>query len=191
MDTDLPKDVTPPHDSDSWKPYSSGILRRLWDIRIVQSNTTKEKWGDTQFRNSTSIEMRCNGKLVYSFGTGGNYLEYAFAKVQYLQVQMGEHPFDFFNPEKEHGRKIYFYGLPSTVRVWRKAEPWLIGIDPDYTGTTKELWWKEYRRRKTNIGAAPDDWDEIEKTEDAEDEKRDWINWGDALSDQHINWFRK
>lgn len=96
----------PPVDSDSWEPYCVGTLRRLWEIKIKQHNTTKEKWGSTQFNNHTSVEMWCNNKLVYAFGTGGKYIDFAMAKVQYLQVMLSEHSYNFFEPEKENGRKI-------------------------------------------------------------------------------------
>ena len=44
--SDRPEDghITDPN-SRHWVPYSSSLQRRLWDIRIKQSNTSKEKWG--------------------------------------------------------------------------------------------------------------------------------------------------
>ncbi len=191
----LPEGALPPIDSPSLKPFNKGIIRSLWDIRIKQHNSSKEKWGDTDFRNSISVEMWCNNKRIYGFVSGGSYLSYAFAKVQYLQVQLAEHPYDFFDAKKENGRKIYWYGLPATVKV--KSSTWEIGIVPDYTiGLTKEEWWKELKSRKTKLGTAVrdenDDFDdEMDKTEDKSDMNDDYINWGDALSDQHIDWFRK
>jgi hypothetical protein len=81
----LPEGITPPHDSDSWRPYCVGTLRQLWEIKIKQSNTSKVKWGETRFSNHTSVEMWCNNKLIYRFRTGGKDLGFAFAKIQYLQ----------------------------------------------------------------------------------------------------------
>ena len=139
--------------------------------------------------------MWCNGKLVYEFGTtGGNRgMQFAMAKVQYMQVVLSEHPYNFFDPQTENGRKICWYGLPATVKV--KSHGWEIGIVPDYTaGLSKEEWWKELRRRESKY-TNPDDgdkqMDEIEREEEREYEKDDYINWGDAFSDQHIYWFRK
>ncbi len=184
----LPDTLVPPHDSDNWKPYCVGTLRRLWEIKIKQSNSTKEKWGETQFSNHTSVEMWCNNKLVYAFGSGGNHLDFAMAKVQYLQVMMQEHPYNFFEPEKENGRKICWYGLPATVKV--KTDGWEIAVIPDYTtGLSREEWWKEYANRKSKYGK-DDDFTEMEQEDFLEDKQIDYINWGDALSDQHIDWFR-
>lgn len=193
FDSRLPEGTFPPIDSDKWVHYHSSIQRHCWEIKFKQVNTTKEKWGDTHFRNRTAVEMWCNGKLFYSFGTTGTDrgMSFAMTKVQYMQTMMSEHCFNFYNPDEENGRKIYWYGLPATVRV-SSCDKWEIGIIPDYTtGISKEEWWKEYKRRKTNIGEIPDDWDEIEKENDAENEDTDYINWGDAFSDGHINWFRK
>lgn len=65
-------------------------------------------------------------------------------------------------------------------------------VYPDYeAGLSKEEWWKELRRRETCIGKVDEDWDSIEKEDNEDEERSEYINWGDALSDQHINWFRK
>jgi hypothetical protein len=189
----LPEGLIPPIDSENWEPWHSSIQRHCWDIRFKQTNSTKEKWNETHFRSHTHVEMWCNGKLFYSFGTTGSDrgMSFAMAKVQYLQTMLSEHCFNFYDPQSENGRKIYWYGLPATVKVWRTSEPWEIGIIPDYTaGLDKQSWWKEYKKRKTNVGQQQEDW-EIEKEEDNHDEKEDFINWGDASHDQHINWFRK
>lgn len=187
----LPDGLMPPSDSDSFKPYHNSIMRHVWTFNIKQGNSTKEKWGETQFRNGTQVEMICNGKPVYSFGTSGKALDYAFAKIQYLMVQMGEHPYNFFEPEKENGRKIYWYGLPATIKTGYEAGE--IHIVPDYNaGLTKEEWWAELKRRETKIGGNVDsDFAEMEKDSRNEAFERDCINWGDALSDQHIDWFRR
>lgn len=189
----LPEGLTPPIDSDKWEHYHASITRHLWDITFTQKNTTKEKWGLTQFRNHTNVEMYCNKKLIYSFGTTGtaNGLSFAMAKVQYLQTVLSEHSYNFFEPEKNNGRKIYWYGLPATVKVW-SDEGWLIGIVPDYTaGLSKEEWWAELIRRESKIPKPKDDqFEEMENEDLKESMERDFINWGDALSDQHIYWFR-
>lgn len=189
---DLPEGLTPPIDSKYWEPYCRSINRQLWDIRFKQHNTTKEKWGETDFRNHTSVEMWCNGKMIYAFGTAGSEwgLSFAFAKVQYLQVILSEHCFNFFDPEKENGRKILWYGLPATV-VISKHQSWEIQIKPDYTaGLSRNEWWAEYFNRKRKVGVVDNEFTEMEKDDDEEDFSNDLINWGDALSDQHINWFR-
>lgn len=192
----LPDNTLPPIDSDHWEPYSVGIIRRPWEIKIKQQNTSKYKWNDWDFRNHISVEMYCNDKLVYEFGSGGKYLDFAMAKVQYMQVMMSEHPYDFFEPEKMKGRKIYWYGLPATIEP--RSSGWEIKVYPDYTaGLSKEEWWKEYAHRKKKLGdikitSEMDKQDaEMEKEELEEDIQDEYINWGDAFSDQHIDWFRK
>lgn len=190
----LPDGITPPIDSDKWEHYHASIQRHLWDIKFTQTNTTKEKWGSTHFRSHTNVEMWCNKKLIYSFGTTGSNggLSFAMAKVQYLQTILSEHCYNFFNPQEENGRKIFWKGLPATVKV--KSDGWEIGIIPDYTaGLNKEEWWAELGKRESLIGAKKYE-DESDEENDKEDfnesMQSDYINWGEALSDQHINWFR-
>jgi hypothetical protein len=189
----LPEGLIPPHDSESWERYSASTLRRLWEIKIKQTNSAKEKWGETQFSNHTSVEMWCNNKLIYQFGTGGKYLDFAFAKIQYLQVLLSEHPYNFFEPEKEEGRKICWYGLPATILTGYGAGE--IRIKPDYTaGLEKKEWWKELKRREHKYTTKDDldrQFDEMDEEDEKENRDNDIINWGDALSDGHIYWFRK
>lgn len=192
----LPDGIAPPIDSDNWVHYHASIQRHLWDIKFTQTNTTKEKWGSTHFRNHTHVEMWCNKKLIYSFGTTGtpSGLSFAMAKVQYLQTMLSEHCFNFFNSQEENGRKIFWKGLPATVKVSTHSS-WEIGIVPDYTaGLDKEQWWAELKSREALLGKRKFD-DEDDEQSDREDfneqKERDYINWGEALSDQHIDWFRK
>jgi len=189
----LPAGLTPPIDSPHWEPFRKSISRRVWSISFKQGNTTKEKWGETQYSNYTGVEMICNGKPVYSFGTtgGDRGLTFGMAKAQHLIVMMEEHPFNFFNPESENGRKIYWKGLPASIRT--KSHPGEIGVVPDYTcGLSKEEWWRELLRREKKIPAKKDeDWAAIEEEDLRESMSSDYINWGDALSDGHIDWFRK
>lgn len=191
----LPDGLTPPEDSDNWVHWHSSVQRQLWDIKIVQRNTTKEKWDSIRFNSSTRVEMFCNGKLVYGFGSHGSPggLSFAMAKIQYLQTMLSEHPYNFFNPEENNGRKIFWYGLPATVKV-HSSSPWEISIIPDYeTGLlSKEEWWKELKNRESKVGGNKyEDDDESEKEDHEENMQLGYINWGDALSDQYINWFRK
>lgn len=174
-------------------PYNKSILRQCWDIHFKQKNTTKFKWDELRFSNHTSVEMWCNGKLVYEFGTSGERLDFAFAKAQYLQVVLREHPYNFFDPESERGRKICFHGLPATIIPGYSAGN--IIIKPDYgAGLNKKEWWKELRRRGsrfTNNDDFDDQLDDIENERFEEQMEDDEINWGDALSDENIYWFRK
>ena len=182
----MPEGTTPPIDSEYWEPWCKSINRRLWYIRFKEYNTCKVKWDSNNFRSGLNCEMWCNNKLVYSFGT--NDLNFAMGKAQYLIVILSEHCYDFFNPEKEKGRKIWWYGLPAFVSP--KSNGWEIGIQPDYsTGLDKQTWWAEFKKRRSNINEKVDENDI--KVWDGEDDYSDYINWGDALSDGHIDWFRK
>jgi hypothetical protein len=190
----LPEGTLPPIDSDNWTPWDKSILRMCWEFKIKQVNSVKNKWDEWRFSNRTIVEMYCNDVLVYEFSTLGTSMDYALAKIQYLQVQMSEHCYNFFQPKENQGRKIYWYGLPATVNV--KQCGYEIGIIPDYTaGLTKEEWWKEYKSRKTKIPAYKDPhlmYPDDNEDEDDENESMhsDYINWVDALSDYHIDWFR-
>jgi hypothetical protein len=138
--------------------------------------------------------MWCNGKLVYGFSCygGDKGLSFAMSKAQYMQTMLSEHPYDFFEPEKEHGRKVYWHGLPATLSV-NKSETWRIGVVPDYSVVHKDAWWAELVSRESKYMSTEkdDDWDEIE-AEDTKDAYRDdYINWGDAFSAHQIDWFRK
>lgn len=189
----LPSDCLPDPNESYWDPFSSSINRRLWEINFKQTNTSKEKWGGTQYSNTTIVEMRCNGKPVYSFNTIGNSsgLSYALSKVEYLMTQLVEHPYNFFDTESERGRKIWWHGLPAFVDPSR-TYPGEIRIIPDYScGLNKGEWWAELRRRESKWGdSADDDWDERKEQSMEESMEDDMINWGDALSDGYINWFR-
>lgn len=180
----LPDGLLPSIDSDNWEPWSVGIKRACWDIHFVQRNTSKVKWNKHQFSNHIHCSINCNGKPFYEFSTID--MAFAMAKAQYMIIAMSEHPFNFHEPEKENGRKIYWYGLPATVRV--KHNPWQIAIIPDYTNYPKEQWWKELKRRKTPTDK---EFHEMELQDQAEEMQDDYINWGDAFSDGHIGWFRK
>lgn len=180
----LPEGGVPNRDSEHFVPFHKWIKRLLWDVRIKDYNSAKHKWDDWSFSHGTKCEMWCNGKQVYEFQCGDT--EYAFSKAQVLMTTMSEHCYNFFEPEKMEGRLIYFYGLPSILHP-RKSMPWEITISPDYGEMDKNEWWSEYRKRSN-----PESIFEEEKDDDFDEDKYDgYINWGDALSDDHIKWFRK
>lgn len=173
-----------------WEPYHVSLERHVWTYQIKQTNTTKVKWNSIHFRNHITIEMFCNGKLFYEFGTFD--MAFALAKMEYMKVVMLEHPYDFLNPEKMKGHKIYWYGLPAIVHPKLSSRPWEISVEPDYTaGLSKDEWIEEYKRRKSFIPSKKDnDFDSYEEEYMQELIESDRINWGDAFSDDHIDWFR-
>ena len=184
---------TPPLISEDWTPFDVGIKRHLWEFEIKQNNTHKIKWDDNRFSNNISVDMICNKKKIYSFGTFD--MNFALSKLQYLQVVLTEHPYNFLNQEEEKGRKIYYYGLPATIEP--SYYPGEIKIIPEYSKKiTEKKWWEELERReKPYIQKEVTEMDkqEIEMDKENREENRScgYINWGDALSDGHINWFRK
>lgn len=184
----MPDNIMPPEDSEHFHPFTKGVERHCWSIVIKEKNHSKIKWDDLRINSSVWCEMYCNNKLIYEFAAGD--FDFAMAKAQHLKVILMEHPYNFFNPQENEGRRIFWYGLPALVKV--KTASWEILIVPDYEdGLDKEAWWKEYRRRKSKIGAYNHEFDDIENEELDEDERDGYINWGDALSDKHIDWFRE
>ena len=125
-----PTSEHPPLDSKNWTPWDVGIKRSLWEFEIKQTNSHKIKWDYHRFSNHITVNMICNKKKIYSFGTFD--MAFALSKLQYLKVVLSEHPYNFFETEKELGRKIYYYGLPATVRP-NNTYPGEIGIVPEYS----------------------------------------------------------
>ena len=173
-------------------PYiDKGAHRICWEIRYRQFNRMKYKWDEWDMRNGGKCEMYANGKLVYSFFS--REIGYALSRAQSLETILLEHPFDFLNQEKENGRKIWYYGLPATVRI-NDSYPGEIGIVPDYSYMDKKEWWKELKKKKEKI--TPKDYkkeedDLCDEDEFNEDMRMDtWISHGDALWDGMIWWFR-
>jgi hypothetical protein len=173
-------------------PYvDKGVHRICWEIRYKQKNTVKYKWDDFDVRNGGSCQIYANGKLIYSFFSRS--VDFALAKAQYMMVQLLEHPYNFLEQEDNNGRKIWYYGLPATVKVG--YEPGNIRVVPDYTDISPETWWKEYYIRKNPVIVQTDSESMEDKRMDDESfaETKDYgeINHGDALWDGMINWFRK
>jgi hypothetical protein len=150
----------------------------------------KYKWDEWDMRNGGTCEMYANGKLVYKFYA--REIGYALSRAQSLEVILLEHPFNFLNQEEEAGRKIWYYGLPATIRLG--SEPGEIGIVPDYSYMSQKEWWDNLEEKKKRI--KPKDHKETEddildKEYFREDRRfESWINHGDALWDGMIWWFR-
>lgn len=172
-------------------PYIDlGAHRICWEIRYRQYNTMKYKWDDWDIRNGGKCEMYANGKLVYSFYS--REIGYALSRAQSLQTILMEHPFDFLNPERMEGRKIWYYGLPATVRL-NGSHPGEIGVVPDYSYIDKKDWWAELKMKKEKItpkDRVKSDDEQLDEEYFEENANSPWINHGDALWDGMIGWFR-
>ena len=170
-------------------PYlDRGVHRTCWEIRYKQRNYTKHKHGGWRINNTGLCEIFANGKHVYTLvGTDlGSMLSNAHVMTEKLLY----HVYDFLNPENDNGRKIYYYGLPATIRTGSAVgEIW---VYPDYEKIPADRWWKIYSERRTpaeELGPKEDR--EMEESSISEYESYGSINHGDAFWDGMINWFRK
>lgn len=173
-------------------PYiDKGVNRICWEVRFKQTNNIKYKWDEWRLSAGGNCEMWANGELVYKFFSRD--IGSALSMAQTMEWKLLEHPYNFLNPEEENGRKIWYYGLPATIR--NSSHPGEIGIVPDYSYMAESEWWGELKKRKTNI--TPEDYiktdDDLRDEEDFYDDRKfsTWINHGDVFWDGMINWFRK
>ena len=167
----------------------NGVHRICWEINFKQSNYTKHKWGSTDIRSSGKCVIKANGREIYSFGA--SEMGFAMSKAQYFETLISEHPYNFFEPEKEKGRRIWYYNLPATIEP--SYNPGEIRIRPDYIGEFKGKknqwkWWKEYYERSRYKGFGDTETHDEEHLE--ESREIGWFNHGDALWDGNIRWFR-
>jgi hypothetical protein len=170
-------------------PYRDrGVHRTCWEINYKQRNGSRHKYGCTTIGSYGLCTLKANGKEVYKLV--GDNLEFMMANISYKIRQLMEHPYNFLDPESEVGRKIYYYGLPATIRTGYEVGE--INIIPDYEKIPKNRWWKLYELKAHNTDEDPGDIDDMEvDKEDMEDHKKvDSINHGDALWDGRIGWFR-
>lgn len=101
-------------DEFDWVPWCDiGSNRNCFGVEIKQGNRTKCKWGETQIRGFTTVNIKHNDQVVYSYGCRD--IEYALAKAQVTITQMMEHPFKFSDPESEIGRKIWYRNQPAFI----------------------------------------------------------------------------
>jgi len=182
-------------------PYiDKGVHRICWGVNYTQKNATKHKWGELDIRSTGVCRITANGKEVYVIRNWD--LSSALTSAQTIIEKLISSPYNFLDPEKDRGRKIWYYNLPATVTPG--YEPGEIKIHPDYSYVEPDLWWDELERRKTKI--TQNNKDSIKqglKVSGSNDEDLDWeindipehkeygsINHGDALSDGNIWWFR-
>ena len=175
-------------------PYIDiGVHRICWGIDYQQFNYTKYKWDEWNIRNGGICKITANGKPVYKF----HYRDFegALATAQVKINDMIGHPFDFINPEKEIGRKIWYYGLPAKILLG--FEPGEIKIEPDYSYLSPDEWWSTLEEKKSKVYPKErtyiDDEKEMEELEKEHfEEYRDYgnINHGSAFYDKMIDWFR-
>lgn len=176
----------------SLEPYiRTGSHRICWEINYKQTNYVKHKWGSADLRSSGTCIIKANGRQIYSFGTSS--LEYALSKAQSLVVELSEHPYNFFDQEKENGRRIWYYNLPAIIKT-REWAPGEITVYPDYIGEYEGKknhwkWWRDYyERSKYKSSLVREESQEEEQLE--ESRSMGCIGHGSALWDGMIKWFR-
>jgi hypothetical protein len=175
-------------------PYiDKGVHRVCWGVDYQQFNSTKYKWDEWDIRNGGVCTITANSKPAYKFHYRD--LQGALIAASNKIQEMMEHPFDFVHPEKEEGRKIWYHGLPATIRLG--YEPGEIRINPDYSYMTSNEWWDELERRKSRVTAknhvpsfSEKQYDELEKDDFLDHKDYGEINHGSAFYDGMINWFR-
>jgi len=153
-----------------WIPFiDKGTNRAAWDIRIKQGNTLKYKWDDWDIRKTGYVEIFLNNRQVDEFGFGD--IAYAFSKAQYRTFEMSEHPFNYFDPESEVGRKIYYYGQAAIIDRLMLDQGCIMIKKEDGTGF-------DLRQHKNEDVDDMGDWhgSNVVKTH--------------VLDDKHIVWFR-
>jgi len=92
-----------------------GTYRPCFRVEVVESNYTKEKWGDVQIRGSVSCRIYANKLLAYSFISGS--FEYALARASTLKTELLEHPIGGFLMGQESlvGRRVWYKGQPGVI----------------------------------------------------------------------------
>lgn len=191
------EEAVPENEDDEFIPYTSEIRRNSFSISFIQSNSAKYKWDEWSLRTNTDCVISFNDKPIYQFGTIGGFqgMSFAMAKAEYLLTVLSEHAYNFFEPEEELGRKIYYYGLPATV-IPSTTYPGEIKIKADYSYIDKDEWFKLYKERSKVFtpNGLKSPYSDIFGDDDCESYyefyESDILNWGDALSDGNIYWFR-
>lgn len=190
-----PKLINEMEENSKLIPYlDRGVHRICWEINYKQTNYVKYKWDDYDLRASGECILKANGREVYKFRTSD--IMYAMSNVQVLIGKIISHSYNFLEPEKDDGRKIFFCGLPAFV--YKGYEVGEIRIKPDYSKLNKKSWWKKYNFYNSHhetYAELPDDESEedyeVFMSESLDYQDNDEINWGDALQDGKIWWFRK
>lgn len=209
-------------------PYiDKGVHRICWEINYKQYNNIRFKYAEYDIRDGGECLIKANGREIYKFISSD--LMFAMSKVSVTIQRILGHPYNFLEPEKDNGRKIFFCGLPAFV--YQGYEVGEIKIKPDYSVISKKKWWYIYdfynQMEELNFDNEQLDinFDELDNpnlfadplTDETIQEENgftsdelmrdetllyetpqeeygyatDIINWGDALEDGKINWFRR
>jgi len=118
-------------DKVEWIPWLPRFTNRpSWDIEICVQNDMRHKSRGWRISKAGFVYIKCDLRMVYRFSCMD--LDYAFSRSQYLIHQLLEHPFNFSDPDKEIGRKIYYRNQPGIISKFSFGE---VYIDYDGNGT--------------------------------------------------------
>jgi len=152
-----------------WVPWIDIATNRpCYEVKIAQGNRTKYKWGETRINGTCQVDILCNQKKVYEFRCMD--IEYGLANAQVLLAKMGEHPFDFADPESMVGRKIWYHRQAAVVDYLILQQGCIMIRKEDGTGFDLSQPWRD-------DDDIEDPWDNQNKVKD------------DIFSEQ-IWWFR-
>lgn len=97
-----------------WVPWLPRHTNRpAWDINIKIGNDIRFRHDDWDVSKSGYVEIKCNLRMVYRFNCRD--LDYACVHAQHIIHTMQEHPFCFWEPDSEIGRKVYYHNQPAIV----------------------------------------------------------------------------
>ena len=146
------------------------VHRPCFAVEIVEKNHTKTKWDDLRISGGCSAVIKCNGKVVYEFSARD--IQYALTHAAELVYKIGEHPFCFWEAEKEIGRKIFYHNQPAVIKrlILDQGCVMIEHSEPDGKFDLKHPWDK-----KDDI---PNEWDGAHEVKD------------DVFS-ENIWWFRE
>lgn len=139
-------------------PYTGRTHKICWGVICEQLNRPQNIFDANDFSGRTFCSITANGKKIYEFKhhSIGGYaislnplyeLNDALKKAQDIIDKIQDHPFDFINPKKEIGRKIWYYGLPATIKL--TDDFGIVNIVPDLSYLSLEEWFDELIKRTT------------------------------------------
>ncbi len=127
-----------------WIPWLDGSGNRdCWEIHIKDGNSMKFTHTNYRIDKHTSANISINGKHVYEIS--GREFDWCYNKARSIIYELKGLIYvigiNLKDTNKEIGRKIYYKGLPSTIKqIYINGT---MDITPDYTDIEKDTWWNE------------------------------------------------
>lgn len=175
--------------------YNDGMHKICWGVVYEQFNKAKKTIGGIDFQDKSICYITANGKKIYEFEystfKGSEYdLKGALDKACILIEKIKNHPFNFLNPEKEKGRKIWYYGLPATIELF--GDFGMVNIVPDLSFLSIQEWFYKLIKRTTKLEKEPTLYGKSPfSVYECPYEGIGTIRGKDVLTETGIDWFRK